>query len=101
MRRVDGVVVSTFMSPGERACLDVLLEEGNAARIVWLIPMVMPEQIYAQWAGAFIEGRALWVSKYLSEPLAGAGHPQGEADPRPSRASCLECNAWVDKLCCG
>ena len=108
MRSFEGVVVSTFISPGERACLDVLLEEGNAARVVWVIPMVMPEKIYAQWAGAFVEGRALWLSRYGGLPAeagqyglpAEAGHYAGQyAGQYTTREQCLECNAWVDRLC--
>jgi REP element-mobilizing transposase RayT len=122
MRCVDGVVVSTFFSPGERACLDVLLEEGNTARVLWVIPMVMPEKIFAQWAGAFAEGRALWLSQYELPAEAGqytvpaeagqytvpaeagqyAGHHGDYSQKRAStREQCMECNAWVDKLCLG
>jgi REP element-mobilizing transposase RayT len=89
MRSFEGLVASTFFSPGERACLEVLLDKGAKARVLWVIPMAMPEHIYAQWAGAFTEGRALWVSKY--------GDPrQGEAAPEPSRERCMECNSWIE-----
>jgi len=110
MRSVEGVVVSTFISPGERACLDVLLEEGNAARVLWVVPMVMLEKIFSQWAGAFAEGRALWLSRYGGLPAeagqyglpAEAGHYAGHYEGQyVTREQCLECNAWVDKLCLG
>jgi putative transposase len=104
MRSFEGVVASTFISPGERECLEVLLNKGTHVRVLWVIPMAMPEHIYAQWAGAFTEGRALWVSAYGTlrqgealpgEPPAGAGHSLNE----PSRERCMECNSWVEELC--
>lgn len=35
----DGLVCSTFFSPGERACLSVL--QASRARIIWVLPMAM------------------------------------------------------------
>jgi len=40
----EGVIVSTFFSPGERAVLDELLTHKKC-RIIWIMPMGMPEQI--------------------------------------------------------
>jgi REP element-mobilizing transposase RayT len=40
----EGVIVSTFFSPGERAVLDEVLTHKKC-RIIWIMPMGMPEQI--------------------------------------------------------
>lgn len=108
MNSFDGVAVSTFFSLGERACLEVLLgrdfccskkeqkEEGfcyskkgqmKRAGVIWVMPMKMPKQIYGQWAGAFAEGRALWLSAYGDDALEA------------TRERCMECNGWVERLC--
>jgi REP element-mobilizing transposase RayT len=81
----EGVIVSTFFSPGERAVLDELLAHKKC-RIIWIIPMGMPEQIPVKWGRALLEQRALWLSAYPDE-LAEA-----------TRATCMECNAWAKRL---
>ncbi len=81
----EGVIVSTFFSPGERAVLDELLTHKKC-RIIWIIPMGMPEQIPVKWGRALLEQRALWLSDYPDE-LAEA-----------TRATCMECNAWAKQL---
>jgi len=80
---LDGVVFSTFFSPGERVCLKTLL--AGAARIVWVLPMAMPRSISADWTDVFLEDRALWVSLF----------PEEEA----TRASCEQANLRVEKFC--
>jgi len=77
----DGVVFSTFFSPGERACLKTLQE--SSARIVWVLPVALPGSIPVAWTGAFLEERALWVSPFDGEM------------PEASRASCEEANRLV------
>jgi len=81
----DGVVCSTFFSPGERVCLKVLLT--GSARIVWVLPMGMPRSIPVGWTDAFLEGRALWVSAFPDQ--------MEEA----SRTSCEQANRWVERFC--
>ena len=81
----DGVVCSTFFSPGERACLKSLL--GGSARVVWVQPMAMPEHIPGAWTDAFLEGRALWLSAFADD-LEDA-----------TRESCLQANRWVETFC--
>ncbi len=81
----DGLVCSTFFSPGERSCLKVLLP--SSARIVWVLPMGMPNSIPVAWTDAFLEGRALWVSAFPDE--------MQEA----SRASCEQANHGVEYFC--
>jgi len=81
----EGIVVSTFFSPGERAVLDTLFEQPNS-RIIWIMPMGMPEHIPVKWGKAMLEGRALWLSAYPDEQQAA------------TRASCMECNAWAERL---
>lgn len=83
----DGVVVSTFFSPGEKACLKTLLE--STARVVWIVPMAMPEEIPSQWAKAFIEKRVLWISAF----------PDNLVDA--TRESCETANLWIEKICSG
>ena len=80
----DGVVCSTFFSPGERECLDALLENRN--KVIWVLPMGMPEHIPVKWADAFIEVRALWVSAFPDE--------QNDA----GRSCCERANRWVEYL---
>ena len=81
----DGVICSTFFSPGERSCLKALL--AGSARIVWVLPMGFPKSIPVVWTEAFLEGRALWVSAF-SDEMKDA-----------TRASCEEANGWVEKFC--
>ncbi|MDA3926120.1 MAG: hypothetical protein PF904_15600 [Kiritimatiellae bacterium] len=79
----DGVVCSTFFSPGERACLDTLLMES--AKIVWVLPMALPEKIPVAWTDTFLAGRALWLSAF--EELEA------------TRANCRKANEWVEDFC--
>jgi hypothetical protein len=81
----DGIVCSTFFSPGERACQETL-QAGNA-RIVWVLPMAMPGAIPDGWTDAFLEGRALWLSAFPDD-LKEA-----------TRASCEQANRWVELFC--
>lgn len=81
----EGVVVSTFFSPGERALLDAL-HTLPSSRIIWIMPMAMPGHIPVKWGKVLLEGRALWLSAYSDE--------QQEA----TRASCMECNTWAERL---
>jgi len=81
----DGIAVSTFFSPGERAVLDALLMQLKS-RIIWIMPMAMHEHIPVKWGKVMLEGRGLWLSAYADE--------QQEA----TRASCMECNAWAERL---
>jgi hypothetical protein len=81
----ESVIVSTFLSPGERAVLDELLLHKKC-RIIWIMPMGMPEQIPVKWGSVLLEERALWLSAYPDE--------QQEA----TRATCMECNAWAKRL---
>lgn len=81
----DGVVCSTFFSPGEKVCLKVLLK--GRARIVWIVPMAMPEKIPTQWAEAFWEGRALWLSAFPDEQT------------ETTRDSCDAANRWIEQFC--
>lgn len=79
------VIVSTFFSPGEREVLDRLLEDGDV-RLIWLVPLGMPETIPSKWAGAMAAGRALWLSAFPDDMTAA------------SRESCLRCNEWALRL---
>ncbi len=81
----DGLVFSTFFSPGERACLDALL--AGSARTVWVLPMAMPHAIPVKWTDAFLDGRVLWLSAFPNE-LAEA-----------TRGSCEQANQWIQKFC--
>ena len=81
----DGVVCSTFFSPGERACLQALL--AGSARIIWVLPMGFPDSIPVDWTDAFLEGRALWISAF----------PDNMKDA--TRASCEQANGWVESFC--
>ena len=81
----EGVVCSTFFSPGERECLKTAL--SGSALVVWVLPMAMPESIPVAWTGAFLERRALWLSAF--------------AEPEASRASCEQANEWVRVFCAG
>ncbi len=85
-----GNVVSSFMSPGERACLEVLLtkhQRGAATcGVIWVLPYGISEQIVGAWGAAFLEGQALWLSKY-------GGEVRGV-----SRERCLECNEIAGEI---
>lgn len=81
----DGLVCSTFFSPGERACLQTLLTA--LARIVWVRPMAMPEHIPVDWTDAFLENRALWLSAFP------------DSQPEATRESCQFANRWVEQFC--
>lgn len=81
----EGVIVSTFFSPGERAVLDELLTHKKS-RIIWIMPMGMPEQIPVKWGSALLEQRALWLSAYPDELVEA------------TRATCTECNEWAKRL---
>lgn len=82
-----GVVCSTFISEGERACLKGLLAGG--AKVLWVSPVGLPESIPVVWAGAFVAGRALWVSEY------------NERLEHVTRAGCERANEWVRQLSTG
>lgn len=81
----DGLVCSTFFSPGERACLSVLQE--SCARIIWVLPMAMPATIPVGWTDAFLQERALWLSAFPEELSAA------------TRSSCTQANDWVKQFC--
>ncbi len=81
----DGIVCSTFFSPGERACLKTL--QNGPARIVWILPMAMPERIPVSWTDAFLQGRALWLSAFPNELQ------------QATRISCQQANRWVQQFC--
>ena len=80
-----GLVCSTFFSPGERACLQSL--QKGKAKIVWVLPMAMPERIPVSWTDAFLENRALWLSAF----------PDDQKDA--TRQSCHRANGWVQAFC--
>lgn len=85
-RSGDGsVLVSTFFSPGERVVLDRLLVRDDV-RLIWLLPMGMPEAVPTKWGTALADGRALWLSAF----------PDDATDA--TRASCEHCNAWAQRL---
>lgn len=81
----EGVVVSTFFSPGERAILDALLTHDKT-RIIWIMPKGMPAHIPVKWGRALLDHRALWLSAYPDE--------QAEA----TRETCMQCNLWATAL---
>jgi REP element-mobilizing transposase RayT len=81
----NGVVFSTFFSPGEHLCLETLLK--GKAMLVWVLPVAMPKNIPVTWTDAFLAGRALWLSAFPDE--------QQEA----SRNSCEQANRWVEQFC--
>jgi REP element-mobilizing transposase RayT len=85
MLAFNGLVISTFFSPGERACLDALLQ--TQTKLVWIQPMAMPEKIPVKWTDAFLESRALWLSAF----------PEGLQNA--TRSTCLQANEWVRQLC--
>ena len=79
----DGVVCSTFFSPGERECLKTLL--AGTSRIIWFLPMAMPEKIPVAWTDAFLQQRALWLSAFDEQ--------------KATRANCMRANDWVERFC--
>ena len=85
LSRFDGVVVSTFFSPGEQRLLDGLLA-NDKSRLIWIMPMGMPGQVPVKWGRALLRSRALWLSPY----------PEGMT--AATRESCLSCNEWAKRL---
>lgn len=81
----EGLVCSTFFSPGERACLEVL--QAEKAQVVWAAPIALPTKITKAWTRPFLEERALWVSNC----------PEEQEDA--THASCEEANRWVERFC--
>jgi putative transposase len=81
----EGLVCSTFFSPGERRCLKSL--QTGSARIVWVLPMAMPASVPVDWTDAFLEDRALWLSAF----------PDDQTDA--TRESCEQANRWVARFC--
>lgn len=81
----DGLVCSTFFSPGERACLKSL--QSGSTRIVWVLPMALPAHIPVDWTEAFLGQRALWISAF----------PDDQTDA--TREGCQQANCWVEKFC--
>jgi len=79
----EGVVCSTFFSPGERACLKTL--QSGMARVVWVAPMALPKTISNAWMDSFLEERALWLSAF--------------EEKEATRLSCEQANEWVEKFC--
>lgn len=85
MVRFEGVVASTFFSPGEQRLLDELLANGTS-RLIWILPMGMPGQVPVKWGPALLRSRALWLSAYPEDMTAA------------TRESCLACNEWAMRL---
>ncbi len=85
LARFDGIVCGTFFSPGERACLQTLLD--GSARVVWVLPMAMPKGVPRHWTDAMLQNRALWLCAFPDE--------QEEA----TRLSCQQANRWVQQFC--
>jgi hypothetical protein len=85
LQKFDGIICSTFFSPGERLVLEILL--NVKARIIWILPMAMPRQIPVKWTDAFLEDRALWISSF-SDDLESA-----------TRESCTHANKWIKQFC--
>lgn len=81
----NGVVCGTFFSPGERACLESL--QTSKSRIIWVLPMAMPQTISEGWANAFLEERALWLSAFPDDLK------------KATRESCEQANYWVEQFC--
>lgn len=78
----NDLVCGTFFSPGERACLKTL--QAGKGKIIWVLPMAMPETISVSWTDAFVENRALWLSAFTG---------------KATRASCEQANRWVEQFC--
>jgi len=85
LKNFDGIVCSTFISPGERLCLDVL--RAGRANIIQVLPMAMPKSIPASWTAAFLDKRALWLSPFSDD----------QSDV--TRAGCEVANRLVAKIC--
>ena len=85
LSRFDGVVVSTFFSPGEQRLLDELLA-NDTSRLIWILPMGMPKQVPVKWGPALLRARALWLSPYPEDMTAA------------TRETCLACNEWAQRL---
>lgn len=83
--KFNGLVCSTFFSPGERKCLTTLL--SGSAQIIWVLPMGIPKSIPVGWTDAFLENRALWISLF----------PENMTDA--TRASCEQANYQVEQFC--
>jgi len=83
--RFDGIVCSTFFSPGERACLQGL--QSGKTRIIWVQPMAMPASIPVNWTMPFLEKRALWLSAFPDD------------QPDATRETCQMANRRVETLC--
>ena len=81
----DGIICSTFFSPGERFILETLLNAN--ARIIWILPMAMPKQISIKWTDTFLANRALWISSF-SDDVESA-----------TRESCTQANQWIESFC--
>ncbi len=81
----EGTVCSTFLSAGERACLSRL--QVGSARIIWVLPIKMPQTIPVGWTDAFLENRALWLSAFPDDAT------------EVSRARCEQANRWVSQFC--
>jgi putative transposase len=120
MRQVEGVVVSTFVSPGERACLEVLLRDDvccskkeqkendfccskkeqkqddfccskKEQKMIAGIIWVMPMGLPKQVFGKWAKAFAEGRALWLSA--------YGDDAQDATRERCLECNGWVEKLC--
>ena len=81
----EGLVCSTFFSSGERVCLETM--QAGKAKIIWVLPMDMPDKISTGWTDAFLEGRALWLSAFPDE------------NKEASRNSCDKANLWIEAFC--
>ena len=81
----DGIVCSTFFSPGERACLQAV--QTGSARIVWVLPTAMPEHIPVSWTDAFVQQRAIWISTFPDDMTEA------------TRETCQRANAKVQAFC--
>ena len=80
----DGVIVSTFFSPGERQVLDVLLA-SETARVIWLVPMALSDPIPVKWTSLLVSGRGLWISPFPD-------------DPEPTAINCRRCNELAERM---
>jgi REP element-mobilizing transposase RayT len=85
LSRFNGVVASTFFSPGEQRLLDELLA-NDTSRLIWIMPMGMPKQVPVKWGPALLRSRALWLSPYPEDMTAA------------TRETCLACNEWAKRL---
>ena len=85
LSRFDGVVTSTFFSPGEQRLQDELLA-NDTSRLIWIMPMGMPGQVPIKWGPALLRSRALWLSPYPADMTAA------------TRETCLACNEWAMRL---